>query len=228
MNEVETTEQIRNPKLQGSIKKIEKRRLKKDNLALKKMVLITIICLLFMIVELIGGILSNSLAIITDAAHLFSDMSGFLISIVAICIGEKPSNKIYTFGYHRAEVLGALSSVLTIWVLTAFLVKEAIERLYNPSPIDTTIMLYTSIFGLFCNLVMIKILHSDELSGHHNCNHNHGNSIPHENSSHRDHSQCNQYNKDNNIKHDTIKKDNLKQEISITFNSYADYHKEEG
>ena len=216
MNEVETTEQIRNPKLQGSIEKIEKRRLKKDNLALNK------------IVELIGGILSNSLANITDAAHLFSDMSGFLISIVAICIGEKPSNKIYTFGYHRAEVLGALSSVLTIWVLTAFLVKEAIERLYNPSPIDATIMLYTSIFGLFCNLVMIKILHSDELSGHHNCNHNHGNSIPHENSSHRDHSQCNQYNKDNNIKHDTIKKDNLKQEISITFNSYADYHKEEG
>jgi len=131
-----------------------------------------------MMVEIIGGILANSLAIITDAAHLFSDISGFLISIFAICIGKKQSNKVFTFGYHRAEVIGALLSVISIWILTALLIKESIDRLTNPSPIDSKIMLFTAIFGLICNLFMMNILHSDGLEGHshhHNCNHSHGN-----------------------------------------------------
>jgi zinc transporter 2 len=143
-----------------SIKKIEKTIKKKDNLALKKMVIVSLICILFMMAEIIGGLLANSLAIITDAAHLFSDLSGFLISIFAIMIGQKPANKIFTFGYHRAEVLGALTSVITIWILTGFLIKEAIDRLANPTPIDAKIMLITSIFGLLCNLVMMQVLHS--------------------------------------------------------------------
>lgn len=143
-----------------SIKKIEKTIKKKDNLALRKMVVVSLICILFMMAEIIGGLLANSLAIITDAAHLFSDLSGFLISIFAIMIGQKPANKIFTFGYHRAEVLGALTSVITIWILTGFLIKEAIDRLANPSPIDSKIMLITSIFGLLCNLVMMQVLHS--------------------------------------------------------------------
>lgn len=143
-----------------SIKKIEKTIKKKDNLALKKMVIVSLICILFMMAEIIGGLLANSLAIITDAAHLFSDLSGFLISIFAIMIGQKPANKIFTFGYHRAEVLGALTSVITIWILTGFLIKEAIDRLANPTPIDAKIMLITSIFGLMCNLVMMQVLHS--------------------------------------------------------------------
>ena len=143
-----------------SIKKIEKTIKKKDNLALRKMVVVSLICILFMMAEIIGGLLANSLAIITDAAHLFSDLSGFLISIFAIMIGQKPANKIFTFGYHRAEVLGALTSVITIWILTGFLIKEAIDRLAKPSPIDSKIMLITSIFGLLCNLVMMQVLHS--------------------------------------------------------------------
>ena len=124
------------------------------------MVIVSLICILFMMAEIIGGLLANSLAIITDAAHLFSDLSGFLISIFAIMIGQKPANKIFTFGYHRAEVLGALTSVITIWILTCFLLKEAIDRIANPTPIDAKIMLITSIFGLFCNLVMMEVLHS--------------------------------------------------------------------
>lgn len=235
MNEVETTHQHVKEKLQESIDKIEKRRIKKDSLILKKMVLITIICLLFMIIELIGGILSNSIAIITDAAHLFSDLSGFIISIIAICIGQKPSNKIYTFGYHRAEVIGALTSVLTIWVLTAFLVKEAFERIYNPSPIDAKIMLYTSVFGLFCNLVMIKILHSDEFIGSHDCDHNHGSKNAHEFSHHRDHvdkSHCNHQHIDHSFKeeckHKAKNDDSPKEEVSLNLDSHVNYNKQEG
>lgn len=156
MNKNEDNEECKHE----SIKKIEKAKQNKENLALKKMVIVSLICILFMMAEIIGGLLANSLAIITDAAHLFSDLSGFLISIFAIMIGQKPANKIFTFGYHRAEVLGALTSVITIWILTCFLLKEAIDRIANPTPIDAKIMLITSIFGLFCNLVMMEVLHS--------------------------------------------------------------------
>ena len=156
MNKNEDNEECKHE----SIKKIEKAKQNKENLALKKMVIVSLICILFMMAEIIGGLLANSLAIITDAAHLFSDLSGFLISIFAIMIGQKPANKIFTFGYHRAEVLGALTSVITIWILTCFLLKEAIDRIANPIPIDAKIMLITSIFGLFCNLVMMEVLHS--------------------------------------------------------------------
>ena len=156
MNKNEDNEECKHE----SIKKIEKAKQNKENLALKKMVIVSLICILFMMAEIIGGLLANSLAIISDAAHLFSDLSGFLISIFAIMIGQKPANKIFTFGYHRAEVLGALTSVITIWILTCFLLKEAIDRIANPTPIDAKIMLITSIFGLFCNLVMMEVLHS--------------------------------------------------------------------
>ena len=144
MNKNEDNEECKHE----SIKKIEKAKQNKENLALKKMVIVSLICILFMMAEIIGGLLANSLAIISDAAHLFSDLSGFLISIFAIMIGQKPANKIFTFGYHRAEVLGALTSVITIWILTCFLLKEAIDRIANPTPIDAKIMLITSIFGL--------------------------------------------------------------------------------
>jgi hypothetical protein len=92
-----------------------------SEVALKKMIKITLICSIFMIAEIIGGWIANRLAIMTDAAHLGSDMSGFVISIIAIYIGKKKPNKKYTFGYYRAEVIGALISVITIWILTGLL-----------------------------------------------------------------------------------------------------------
>lgn len=139
--------------------------------ALKKMVKISIICTIFLFVELIGGIIANSLAIITDAAHLFSDLSGFVISIFAIYISRKKPNKKFTFGYHRAEILGALASVITIWILTGILLMEAIERLRNPTTIDAPVMLLTAVIGLVCNLAMMKVLHSTPGSHHHGCCH---------------------------------------------------------
>ena len=66
------------------------------------------ICLLFMAVEIVGGILANSLAILTDAAHLMSDIAGFMISIFAIWLGRKKATVEFSYGWHRAEIIGAL------------------------------------------------------------------------------------------------------------------------
>jgi len=85
-----------------------------------------------MFAEVGGGILSGSLAILTDAAHMCSDVAGFGISIIAIYVAQKSPNKVKTYGYHRAEVLGALGSILIIWMMIVWLCYEATQRMINP------------------------------------------------------------------------------------------------
>jgi Co/Zn/Cd efflux system component len=93
----------------------------------------------------------------SDAFHLLSDVASFIVALVAIYLAEKPPTKskvkeIYealitknylghTFGFHRAEVIAALVSVLTIWVLTAFLVNEAIQRIKSPQEINAKLVI---------------------------------------------------------------------------------------
>ena len=76
--------------------------------------------------EFVGGILSGSLAIMTDAAHMLSDVAGFMISYFAIYLGSRPASSQMSFGYHRAEILGALASILLIWGLLIWLIVEGI------------------------------------------------------------------------------------------------------
>ena len=111
-----------------------------------------------MICEIIGGLIANSLAIMTDAAHLLSDLAGFLISIFALWLATRPATSRLSFGFHRAEILGALISVLLIWVLTGVLVYEAIWRLAHPEDVDGKIMFIVSAAGLACNFCMGMIL----------------------------------------------------------------------
>lgn len=112
-----------------------------------------------MTAEIIGGYISGSLAIMTDAAHLLSDLLGFVISLCALFIGQRaPTNK-HTYGYVRAEIIGALTSVILIWGLTIWLIYEAILRVITQPKVDGKIMLITAIFGLVCNLLMCNMLH---------------------------------------------------------------------
>ena len=106
-----------------------------------------------MIVEIAGGILSGSLAILTDAAHMLSDVGGFVISMVSIWIGQKKPTAKNSFGFHRAEVVGALASVMIIWVMVIWLSWEATERILNlhTIKIEGPIMLITAFVSLACN-----------------------------------------------------------------------------
>jgi cation diffusion facilitator family transporter len=129
--------------------------------AIRKLIIVSVICLFFMAVELVGNYLSGSLAILSDALHMLCDFSGFAISMISIIISKRKPTKKMSFGYHRAEVVGALLSVLVIWVLTAWLVYEGIERIQNGKiEIESDIMLIVAIVGLICNLLMGHVLHS--------------------------------------------------------------------
>ncbi|KAI9189693.1 hypothetical protein H9P43_001126 [Blastocladiella emersonii ATCC 22665] len=152
-----------------------------DSAATRKLWLASGLCFVFFIIELIGGILSQSLAIYADSFHLLSDLSGFLISLAAIYLARRKATKEHSFGFHRAEVLGAIISILLIWVVTAFLVVEAIDRLRNPLPINGRVMLGTAAMGLVVNLILIFAL------GHgHDHGHGHGHSHGHHGHSHGD------------------------------------------
>jgi zinc transporter 2 len=116
-----------------------------------------------MIIEFLGGYFSNSVAIMTDAAHMLSDVSAFIISIFSIYFGRLKANNIDSYGYHRSEVLGALVSILIIWGLVIWLIFEATERIdrivhHEGFEIDAYIMLYTSIISLVSNIINLVAL----------------------------------------------------------------------
>eukprot|EP00834_Sanchytrium_tribonematis_P003190 NODE_116_length_18347_cov_2.280962.p6 type:complete len:327 gc:universal NODE_116_length_18347_cov_2.280962:15428-16408(+) len=139
-----------------------------DNKASRKLIYASILCFLFFLAELLGGIFANSLALISDSFHMLSDVSGFAISLASIWIASKPKTSRHSFGFHRAEIIGAVLSVLLIWVLTGILLSEAVERIKNPVEINAPIMLLTSIAGLVVNIVVLFVL-----GGHHHAGHSH-------------------------------------------------------
>jgi len=130
---------------------------------INKLIKVSMFCTIFMTIEFIGGWMAHSLAVMSDAAHLLSDLSGFIISMLSLYIALKPANYKLTYGYHRAEIIGALSSILIIWCLTAWLIIEALGRLYNPEKIDGLVMTCIASCGLLFNLIMSKILSSDDI-----------------------------------------------------------------
>ncbi len=127
---------------------------------LRKLWIVSAICLVFMIIEIIGGYMASSIAIMSDAAHLLSDLLGFLISIVSIYISRRKATNTMSFGYHRAEVIGALVSVNIIWGLSIWLLYEASLRLLSKQPVNGLIMLVTAVIGFIFNVVMGLVLMS--------------------------------------------------------------------
>ena len=129
-----------------------------------------------MIAEIVGGIWSNSLAIATDAAHLLTDFASFMISLFSIWVASRPATRKMPFGWYRAEVIGALTSVLLIWIVTGILFYLAVERIIHKDfELNVTVMLITSAIGVAINLVMGLSLHQ------HGHTHGHG----HEHDSHK-------------------------------------------
>jgi len=135
--------------------------------ARKTLIIASILCLSFMVGEIVGGYLASSLAIMTDAAHLLTDFASFMISLFSLFVAARPATRRMSFGWHRAEVLGALVSVLMIWVITGILVYIAIQRIVSKNyEVDGEIMLITASVGVGVNLIMGFILHRGGVHGH--------------------------------------------------------------
>jgi len=116
------------------------------------------------IAEVVGGILSNSLALLSDALHNLSDTTSLGISLVARKISKKSPDLQKTFGYKRAEIIAAFINLVTLVIIAFFLVKEGIERFFNPQPVDGGIMLWVALIGLLGNVITAFLLYRDSIS----------------------------------------------------------------
>lgn len=108
--------------------------------------------------EIIGGIFSGSLSLISDALHNFSDAISIIISYFAMLISQRENNERMTFGYKRAEILAALFNSVVLVVISVFLFKEAYIKFFNPEPINGAIMIVVALIGLLANALSVFLL----------------------------------------------------------------------
>ncbi|XP_054427747.1 proton-coupled zinc antiporter SLC30A2 isoform X1 [Pteronotus mesoamericanus] len=146
----------------------------KKERATRQLYVASAICLVFMIGEIIGGYLAHSLAIMTDAAHLLTDFASMLVSLFSLWMSSRPATKTMNFGWQRAEILGALLSVLSIWVMTGVLVYLAVERLISGNyEIEGKTMLITAGCAVAVNILMGLTLHQSGYGHSHDHGHSH-------------------------------------------------------
>jgi cobalt-zinc-cadmium efflux system protein len=119
------------------------------------------VTLIVFVGEVIGGFLSNSLALLSDAGHVFTDVFALGLSLAALRIAERPPNYRATYGYQRIGLLAALANGCSLVLISIFIFIEAYGRLQAPPQIDSGIMLIVAIAGLVGNIVMIRILGHD-------------------------------------------------------------------
>ena len=112
----------------------------------------------FMVVELVGGVLSNSLALIADAGHMASDAAALALSLVAMWMATRPHTLVRTFGFHRVEVLAAFINATALLILAFYVALEAVARLREPEAVASMSMLIVASLGLGVNLFSLFLL----------------------------------------------------------------------
>lgn len=108
--------------------------------------------------QVIGGIIANSLSLLSDAVHNFNDAMSLVTTLVTKKIAKKGANSSKTFGYKRAEIIGAFVNLITLVIVALFLIKEGVERFFVPETIDGLTMFWVAMIGLAANLITAALL----------------------------------------------------------------------
>ena len=114
----------------------------------------------FLVVEVVGGLWTGSLALLADAAHMATDVGGLFMALVAVRFAERPATPQMTYGYVRTEVLSAMANAVVLLVVTVFVLREAWARLSEPIEILGGPMLAVAVAGLVVNLISMRMLHA--------------------------------------------------------------------
>ncbi|MCD9618653.1 cation diffusion facilitator family transporter [Chryseobacterium gleum] len=128
--------------------------------------LLIVLCLsgTYLIAEVIGGIVTNSLALLADAAHMLTDVVGLLLAFIAIKIGERKADPSKTYGYYRTEILAAVINAVVLLGISVYVLFEAYQRFQNPPEVQSKSMLIVAGIGLIVNIVGMIILRKDSES----------------------------------------------------------------
>lgn len=114
------------------------------------------------LIELVGGILSNSLSLVSDAVHVFGDILAIFMSLFAVSLATRQHKGSMTYGYHRAEVLASMANGILLCAISVWIAVEAYQKLYSPKPIDAVLVMALASIGLAGNLVIMKVLRQDQ------------------------------------------------------------------
>lgn len=125
-----------------------------------RLVIALVLTCLYMVVEAVGGVFFNSLALLADAGHMLSDVVAIALSWAAIRIGNRSPTERHTFGFRRTEILAALANGLALWAIVALIFFEAVHRFFSPEPVQGSGMLLIAAVGLAVNVVMALLLFS--------------------------------------------------------------------
>ncbi|HEY8019595.1 MAG TPA: cation diffusion facilitator family transporter [Thermoanaerobaculia bacterium] len=126
---------------------------------LRKLAIVLGLSFVYMLAEVVGGLLSNSLALLADAGHMLSDVAAIGLSLFAMWIARKPPTARRTFGYHRIEILAALANGGTLVAISIYIFVEAWRRLSHPPEVQAPLMIAVAAGGLVVNLVALGVLH---------------------------------------------------------------------
>lgn len=131
-----------------------------ENVSTVRFFWVTVLNILITVVEILGGLLSGSLALLSDAFHNLSDSASIVISYIAQRIATKPETPQRTFGYRRAEILSALLNAGLLIVIALFIVIEAVKRFMHPDHVNGDIMTVVAVVGLLANFISAGLLHA--------------------------------------------------------------------
>lgn len=112
----------------------------------------------FLVAELVGAFVFDSLALLSDAAHMFTDSAALAIALAAVKVGQRPPDDKRTFGYRRFEILAAAFNAILLFAVASYILIEGIGRFFEPRPVESVGMLIVATIGLIVNLISMRIL----------------------------------------------------------------------
>jgi len=126
----------------------------------KSLTIVFGLTLFYLIVEIVGGLWTGSLALLADAGHMLTDVAGVGLALLAIRFAEKPASPERTFGFYRVEILAALTNAVVLILISLYILYEAYERFRNPPEVQSATMIGVAVVGLIVNLIGVYILRS--------------------------------------------------------------------
>ncbi len=131
------------------------------NLKGRKLLLSIFLNIIITASQVVGGLLSGSLALLSDALHNFSDVLSLIVSYIADLYSKKSASFEKTFGYKRAEIIAAFVNASTLLIVAIYLIYESIIRFFNPQPIESNLVIWLAILGIVANGFSVLLLHKD-------------------------------------------------------------------
>lgn len=127
----------------------------------RNLIISIVLNIIITVAQVIGGLLSGSLSLLSDALHNFSDVLSLIVSYIAARLSKKKSTTNKTFGYKRAEIIAAFVNAATLMIVAIILIKEAVERFFNPQEIESDLVIWLSLLAIAANGFSVLLLKKD-------------------------------------------------------------------